>query len=385
MRFTTISTLATTVLAGLASALETYEQNVIFVPPSNYTDPRVLYPRTVQLEDGRLLATWENYSPEPPLVWYPIVESWDGGVSWEEVGKVEDQVNGWGMRYQPFLYELRQPIGNFSAGTILAAGNSIPTDLSKTKIDVYASTDKGRTWNFVSSVVEGGRAIPNNEETPVWEPEILVFDDELILYFADQRSPDHGQELSHKTTRDLLTWSDTVIDVSYPVYEMRPGMPVVARLPTGDFIYVYEWGGAPIFDDYRFPIYYKIASDPRLFADAPEHYINATNDSEWPNNSPYVVWTPVGGEHGSIIVSSNKKPVWINRALGDPDAWVAYDVPEDEAYTRTLRVMEEDPDYLLIMGAGVLPPSTTNKVTVSMVKVSELLRKPIGGCSKRRV
>lgn len=199
------------------------------------------------------------------------------------------------------------------------------------------------------------------------------------MYFADQRSSEHGQEISHKQTKDLLNWSDTVTDVSFPTYDMRPGMPVVTKLPTGDYIYVYEWGGAPIFDDYKFPIYYRIAKDPRKFADAKDHYINATNTDVIPNSSPNVVWTPVGGKHGSIIVSSSSKYVWINRELGDPDAWVAYDVPEAGAYTRNLRIMEEDPNYLLIMGAGVLPPSTTNKVTVSMVKVSELLKKPLTG------
>jgi hypothetical protein len=54
---------------------------------------------------------------------------------------VTDTVNGWGPRYQPSLYELPQAIGKFAKATILAAGNSIPTDLSKSKIDVYASTD----------------------------------------------------------------------------------------------------------------------------------------------------------------------------------------------------------------------------------------------------
>ena len=54
-----------------------------------------------------------------------------------------DQVNGWGLRYQPFLYELAEPIGGYEAGTILLAGNSIPDDLSQTQIDLYASTDKG--------------------------------------------------------------------------------------------------------------------------------------------------------------------------------------------------------------------------------------------------
>lgn len=211
-----------------------------------------------------------------------------------------------------------------------------------------------------------------------------IYEDTLILYFADQRSEAHGQELSHKETKDLVNWSDTITDVSFPVYTMRPGMPVVTQLPTGDYIYVYEWGGAPIFNDYRFPIYYRIAKDPRKFANATDMYINATNTDIFPNNSPNVVWTPVGGEKGTIVVSSYLKYVYANRELGDPDSWVAYDVPEEGAYTRNLRIMEEDPDYLLIMGAGKLPPSTTNKVTVSMIKVSEMLRKPVGGCKKRK-
>ncbi|CRK41914.1 hypothetical protein BN1708_008587 [Verticillium longisporum] len=364
---------------SLTSALETFDRKLIFQPPSNYTDPRVLYPRTVQLTDGRLLAIWENYSPEPPLVWHPIYESTDGGLSWGEVGRVTDQVNGWGLRYQPFLYELRQDFGGFPAGTVLAASNSIPTDLSQTRIDVYASRDRGRTWEFVSHVASGGRAIPNNEETPVWEPMIIIYEDELILYYADQRSAEHGQEISHQTTKDLRSWSDVVIDISEPRYTDRPGMPYVAKLPKGDYIYAYEWGGADILTPYTFPLYYRIAADPRRFADAEPLYINATNRNPvpggaFPISSPVVVWSPVGGCHGSIIVSSGSKDLYINTEGGAPDAWLAYTVPEDAAYTRHIRVMEEDPDFLLIMGAGKLPPSTTNKVTVSMVKISDLLK-----------
>lgn len=42
----------------------TFSQNTIFVPGANYTDPRVLYARTVELDDGVLLATWvRSYFP----------------------------------------------------------------------------------------------------------------------------------------------------------------------------------------------------------------------------------------------------------------------------------------------------------------------------------
>ena len=41
----------------------TFSSQTVYVPASNYTDPRVLYAHTVELEKGVLLATWENYSP----------------------------------------------------------------------------------------------------------------------------------------------------------------------------------------------------------------------------------------------------------------------------------------------------------------------------------
>lgn len=158
---------------AVAKKLSSISNLSIYDPPDNYTDPQVLYARPLELFDGTLLATWENYSPEPPLVYFPIVKSVDGGKSWKSISKVTDQVNGWGLRYQPFLYQLPQKIGKYPRGTILCAGNSIPTDLSETRIDVYASLDGGYTWEFVSHVAHGGEALPNNGLTPVWEPFLM--------------------------------------------------------------------------------------------------------------------------------------------------------------------------------------------------------------------
>lgn len=41
---------------GVADHEVTFQ--TIYVPPSNYNTPKTLYGRTVQLEDGTLLATW---------------------------------------------------------------------------------------------------------------------------------------------------------------------------------------------------------------------------------------------------------------------------------------------------------------------------------------
>jgi len=353
----------------------TFSNVTVFVPPTNYTDPQVLYARTVELEGGVLLATWENYSPEPPPVYFPIFKSVDGGETWKEISKVTDQVNGWGLRYQPFLYEMPVSVGKYPAGTILCAGNSIPTDLNYTKIDVYASFDKGYTWKFVSHVASGGAAIPDNGIPAIWEPFIMWYEGEIVVYYSDQRDPAHGQKLVHQTSKDLLTWEAPVDDVAYPTYTDRPGMTTVTHLPNGKYMMTYEYGGGPTVSGtgYSFPVYYRINENPLHF-NSSVGYPVVSNDGIQPVSSPYITWSPVGGVNGTIVVSSGTySQVFTNQALGDVNAWKTVPTPEGISYTRHLRVLC-NPDHLLIMGAGHLPPSTTNKVTVSVIDLEQSLK-----------
>jgi len=345
---------------------------VVFTPPSNYTDPRVLYARTAQLANGDILATWENYSPEPPPVWFPIYRSSDGGYTWKEISRVQDQVQKWGLRYQPFLYVLPEPLGDFPAGTVLISGSSIPTDLSKTQIELYASRDSGVTWQFVSHIAAGGRAVPNNGLTPVWEPFLMYYQKTLICYYSDQRdNATHGQKMVHQTTADLKTWGKVIDDVAYPKYTDRPGMPTVALLPNGKYIMAYEYGGGPaIGSSYQFPVYYKIVSNPEMFGPATGVSLKAT-DGTIPTGSPYIVWSSVGGANGTLIVSSGSQgEIFVNTGLGQ-GAWKKIATQEGVSYTRHLRVLQ-DQTKLLIMGGGHLPPSTTNKVTVTVMDISRL-------------
>jgi hypothetical protein len=144
MSFFTLLTLFTLFWTNLTTNLTATSADAvtIFSPPSSYKIPRVLYARTLLLKNENvILATWENYGPEPP--YFPIYQSKDNGRTWSEIGRVKDSENGWGLRYQPFLYELPVEYGGFPAGTILLAGSSIPADLSKTQLELYASKDKG--------------------------------------------------------------------------------------------------------------------------------------------------------------------------------------------------------------------------------------------------
>ncbi|KXJ86070.1 family 93 glycoside hydrolase [Microdochium bolleyi] len=350
---------------------QTISDLTIFSPPSNagWVDPRVLYARAIQINGGALLATWENYSPEPPLVYFPIFRSTDNGRTWAEIGRVRDTVNNWGNRYQPTLYELPQAIGNYPAGTILLAGNSIPTDLSKTKIDVYASRDQGRTWTFTSSVASGGEARPNNGLTPVWEPFLMVYNNQLVCYYADQRDPKHGQKLSHQTTSNLVSWGPVVNDVADANYEARPGMPAVVRLPNAQYLYAFEACGA----SGGCRVNYKLTADPLNVIAAPTTLLRSTRGTI-PVSSPQVVWSPVGGANGTIVLSGGSPSnIFVNRALGAPDAWVEYAVPQPNAYSRGLAVFKTDPSALAIIGGGWLPPSSTNRVSISVVNLAQLI------------
>lgn len=200
-----------------------------------------------------------------------------------------------------------------------------------------------------------------------------MYKSQMILYYSDQRDPKYGQKLVHQTSSDLRTWDPPVDDVAHSPYTARPGMTTVARLPDGRYIMSYEYGGGPgAGSGYTFPVFYRIAEDPRQFANAADHPVKA--GSTVPIGSPYVTWSSVGGRDGSIIVSDGTgSRIFVNRAMGDESKWVAYSVPQPEAYTRHLRVLNADPSKLLIMGAGHLPPSTTNKVSLSVVDLKQLM------------
>ncbi|KAH7103369.1 BNR/Asp-box repeat protein, partial [Auriculariales sp. MPI-PUGE-AT-0066] len=354
---------------GLTSVTP-FVNSVVFSPPSNYLVPRTLYARSVLipqdgLDENVLLTTFENYSPEPPNVWFPIYKSLDLGQTWTLLSNITDTENGWGLRYQPHLYELPIDIGGFSAGTILAAGNSIPTDLSQTQIDVYASLDKGRTWTFVSHVASGGRAIPENQETPVWEPYLLVYQNQLVIYYSDQRDPAHGQKLVHQVTDDLISWGPVVDDFASPTYSDRPGMSTVAALPNGKWILVYEFGGAP---EINFAAYWRISDSPLTFASATGYNIRATT-GEQTQSSPVVVWTPYGGTNGTLVVSvNNHNGLFINTALGAAgSSWTYLNTNSTRGYSRDVKVLPTDNQILLTRG-GYLGGSS-NVVLASVISL----------------
>jgi hypothetical protein len=172
----------------------------------------------------------------------------------------------------------------------------------------------------------------------------------------------------HQTTTDLRTWGAVVDDVHDSTYSARPGMPAIAKLPNGNYIYAYEVCGT---DSCR--VHYRLGSDPLNILAAPNYSLVSTAGNR-PVSSPSVVWSSVGGANGTIVLSGGSSGnVYVNRALGASGAWVEHTTPQPGAYSRGLSLYQSDPNRLIIIGAGKLPPSTTNKVSVSVVNLSSII------------
>ncbi|GIZ49984.1 hypothetical protein CKM354_001299900 [Cercospora kikuchii] len=318
-----------------------YVKNGVFYPSQNAESWRTLYARSLQLPDKSLLLSWEDYDPTVKLTYWPVYRSTDGGVSFRELSRVEDQVNGWGNWYQPFFYELPQAVGDYPRGTILIAGASTPRNLSAAYIDIYASKDSGKTWAFVSHVVFGpGPETVRNGDKAVWEPFLMMYQGSLVCYYSTQADPNHAQKLSHKTTRDLKNWSAEVDDVAHPNYGDRPGMTTVAYSPNSrKYVMTFEYCGGPLAGGC--PVYFKTAQNPLQFGSVQPLPITPNDPNGNPNGSPYVIWTNQGANgQGIFIMNGNsREEVFVNSDAVNPNGWKPVNLGHWAAYSRSLRVV----------------------------------------------
>jgi hypothetical protein len=273
------------------------------------------YARAVRLGGSRsLLATFQQFG----AAGFPIFRSDDDGHTWHPQGNVPSTGDSAGVWLQPFLYELPRPFAGLPKGAVLCAGNSLG-DFSSTKIELYASRDGGVTWRFLSTIAEGGAPIPENGNTPVWEPFLLLHNDRLICYYSDQRDPDYGQKLAHQTSRNLRTWGPVINDAVGTDYSQRPGMTTVAQVRHDLWIMTHEAGGNS--GDNFYAVHYKLAKDPESFGPAPDFVLH-DQDGYIPSAAPTVSWSDSGGPMGTIVVTANSdQDFFINRHLGDSHRW----------------------------------------------------------------
>ncbi|KAH7321953.1 Sialidase [Rhexocercosporidium sp. MPI-PUGE-AT-0058] len=347
-----------------------FNNNTIYTPTAAQA---ITYPRYVELTDGTIILTG-SFNQNNSLGFNskfsaPIFLSDDGGAHWEHISDLDDELVGTGTIGQPFLAELTEDIGDYKAGTILLSGSQ--WNDNGTRIDLYASRDRARSWEWIDKIAEG---LPDKH---MFETYLLQYKGQLVVYYSDERDELHSQKLAHQVTSDLKTWGPVVTDVDSPPQRDRPGMSVVAYIPPIDqWILVYEFQN---FNNSTtagiFPVYYRLAKSPLEFSNSVGRPI-IVKDRFQPNSSPYVVWSPHGGVNGTIIVSAaSHRSVFTNSFGGTFDKWEEHSTPAGVSYARSLQISMSDPDRLLIYGGDtfgqfVAEPGTVNHTALSVTAIS---------------
>ena len=167
------------------------------------------------------------------------------------------------------------------------------------QLQLYTSTDAGRTWQHRSTVAEG------TAELPVWEPHLHILDDgSLVTYYSSEthKADGYNQLLCHKVSKDEgKTWGPEVYDVAFPGGVERPGMAIVTRLPDRRYVMTYEAVDGPVPSQ----VYMKYSRDGLDWGDPAEHGTPIqTQAGQYPVNCPVVSWFPLGGPNGVLIVSA---------------------------------------------------------------------------------
>ncbi|HUA86255.1 MAG TPA: sialidase family protein [Bryobacteraceae bacterium] len=269
------------------------------------------YPRVIELQhyasgSGQILATYARRGA------LPIYRSTDGGDTFQFFSEIQN------LRGQPALYELPVKMGEFPAGTILAAGQEESADRSKVSLGCDYSSDGGKTWQFLSTFAVGGpgRYDPNDragislQQNPVFEPYLYAdAAGRLVVYFSDERDKKDGysQLLDHRVSSDGgRTWGDLVYDVAIPDGLTRPGMAVVTRAGNGTFYMVYEMVGLPghALEPRSNLDYFRTSSDGDQWGD-PKQYGTLIQDRwrQFPWATPYMVWSPWPAPNGTLLVT----------------------------------------------------------------------------------
>lgn len=284
-----------------------------------------------------LLATYQGGFGGTP---FPLYRSNDDGHTWAQQGSLGATTAG--IYLQPYLYELPYAFAGLPKGALLFACNYWPfgaSGITSTNIQLYASTDDGLTWTFLSTVAQGGPPNTTNGATPVWEPFLLLHNGKLICYYSDQRDPKFGQKLAHQTSRDLHRWGPVVNDATGTTYAERPGMTTVAQLGGNLWMMTYEFGAPddpanPDQNNYTYHVHYRIARDPESFRFSRDTPLVDPGGAA-PNSAPVVSWSESGGRNGTIIVTDNDNTdFFINRDLGNPSKWTRLSSPMPAGYSR---------------------------------------------------
>jgi hypothetical protein len=238
----------TTAFAYQPTAKTFYTASADEIANFNKKNP-ILYPKSAQLENGTLVATFERSVGDPVGQTMPVYSSSDYGTSWTHLSDVkspaeltkgtkrEAEFSKWTSAWtNPYLYVMPETVGSLTKGTLLLAAvvsgddpylkeqlaadpnfnrTSDDFDREDVALALYSSTDGGVTWDVQNIVAEGGWqgsyggpfATENSahQNDPIWEPFLMVYDGKLVCYYSDENEYDWS---SYNSTNGTISIAD---------------------------------------------------------------------------------------------------------------------------------------------------------------------------------
>ena len=370
-------------------------ETLVFDPAENenWYYHGVFYGRGIELKHGEckgniyLTSEYYYYPGKWGQEHFPIFESTDGGETFNHISDIYDTEftkrkykaaeNGtyyevpegtegattymgewWGMIYQPTLFELPEDLGNLKNGTVLCVGTTKSTNYSA--IVIYYSEDNLKSWNYLSTVAEGGKA-EMEKASAIWEGFLVYENNALYCFYSDERGmTGGGQRLVMKKSTDGVNWSEDVkvCDFEEENNRYRPGMPIGTRLPDGRFMLTYE--GVNMGNGYL-PDFYKIT-------DNIEQWDYKDHGTEMPRifsgGSPYCTTMPDGNV---IIGGHGTSKIGVNTNSLATDEWIVLDTDIENGYSRCLFPMQNG--NLLITSGGNWDITGARKLCCSVEKI----------------
>jgi hypothetical protein len=283
------------------------------------------YPRLVRLQNGNLIASFDNGNTGA------FYESKDSGRTWASISNLKETTSPRNCCSE--LYAVLQPIKNLKAGTLFWA-TSVGTDKTprtNCSIRIYKSTDTAHTWNFYSTGVTGTIGL--------WEPEFAIDKKKrLVMFFSSEeyKAQGYNQIIAHRvSTNGGQTWSNDIKDVAVNDSIKRPGMPTVAKLPNGRYIMCYDVCGN------NCDTYIRYSKNGDNWGDAKDlgTRVESTNGNHF-SHAPTIAWFNDGTTNGVLlligqvlnknsdntIADNNGKVYMINRNNGK-GLWTEVEAP----------------------------------------------------------
>ncbi len=272
------------------------------------------YARLVRLEHspvgrGNIVASLTSEDKSGKFT--PIMESTDEGATFHQIGAIHDSEGHWGMCCGT-LYELPRRVGALRAGTLLWAASYGQDGGPRRRVGIklWSSRDGGRSWTFLSE------AARSHNIDGIWEPELTVdAGGTLWLHYADEtQAPKYAQVLNRVASTDGIRWGTKQLTMAIPPDRVRPGMPIIRRLPDGRYYFAYEICN---FRDRYCDPYYKISADGANWGDPgdPGTRVNTANGNYFQHAQTISLFP--GGRSGVRIVMVGQ--IYTN-AKGEPQS-----------------------------------------------------------------